>query len=107
MKFRICLFTSIPLCVLSLHAQTAPTLAVDANANRHLISPYIYGINEYADTGLASIMHIPLRRFGGDATTSYNWQIDVSNSVRLIESFGLLRTREAPNWWRVSEDVKT
>jgi uncharacterized protein (TIGR03437 family) len=80
MKFRICLFTSIPLCALGLHAQ-APTLAVDANANRHSISPYIYGINEYADTGLASIMHIPLRRFGGDATTSYNWQIDVSNSA--------------------------
>jgi len=26
-------------------------------------------------------MRIPLRRFGGDATTSYNWQIDVSNSA--------------------------
>ena len=68
-------------CALSLLAQTAPTLAVDAGANRHAISPYIYGINEYADSGLASIMHIPVRRFGGDATTSYNWQIDVSNSA--------------------------
>ena len=72
---------AIPLCALSLQAQSAPTLAVDANASRHAISPYIYGINEYADTGLASIMHIPLRRFGGDATTSYNWQIDVSNAA--------------------------
>jgi phospholipase C len=35
-------------------AQSAPTLAVDANANRHAISPYIYGINEYADTGLGA-----------------------------------------------------
>jgi uncharacterized protein (TIGR03437 family) len=26
-------------------------------------------------------MHIPVRRFGGDATTSYNWQIDVSNAA--------------------------
>jgi len=26
-------------------------------------------------------MRIPLRRFGGDATTSYNWQNDVSNAA--------------------------
>jgi uncharacterized protein (TIGR03437 family) len=66
---------------LALHAASAPALAVDATANVHPISPYIYGINEYADSGLASIMRIPLRRFGGDATTSYNWQIDVSNAA--------------------------
>ena len=69
------------LSVLGLSAQSAPTLAVDASANRHPISPYIYGINEYSDTGLGAIMHLPLRRFGGDATTSYNWRIDVSNSA--------------------------
>jgi uncharacterized protein (TIGR03437 family) len=80
-KQGICLFAAISLHALSLCAQSAPTLAVDANANRHPISPYIYGINEYADSGLASIMHIPVRRFGGDATTSYNWQIDVSNAA--------------------------
>jgi uncharacterized protein (TIGR03437 family) len=67
--------------VLSMSAQSPPTLAVDANANRHPISPYVYGINEYSDAGLGAIMHIPLRRFGGDATTSYNWKIDVSNSA--------------------------
>ena len=61
--------------------QSAPALAVDAGASVHPISPYVYGINEYADTGLASMMRIPLRRFGGDATTSYNWQNDVSNSA--------------------------
>jgi hypothetical protein len=41
--------------VLGLCAQTAPTLAVDANANRHPISPYIYGINEWSDNGLLEI----------------------------------------------------
>jgi uncharacterized protein (TIGR03437 family) len=61
--------------------QAAPSLAVDATASRHPISPYVYGINEYADNGLAGIMRIPLRRFGGDATTSYNWQNDVSNAA--------------------------
>ena len=81
MQFRISLFIAIPLCAAGLYAQPAPTLAVDANANRHPISPYIYGVNEYSDTGLGSIMHIPMRRFGGDATTSYNWRLDVSNAA--------------------------
>jgi len=61
--------------------QAPPALAVDAGAAVHPISPYVYGINQYADNGLSNIMRIPLRRFGGDATTSYNWQIDVSNSA--------------------------
>jgi hypothetical protein len=51
-----------------------PTLAVDANASRHPISPYVYGINDTPTAAWANIMRIPVRRFGGDATTSYNWQ---------------------------------
>ena len=81
MQFRVSPVIAALASALGLYAQTAPTLAVDAGANRHPISPYVYGINEYADTGLGTIMHIPLRRFGGDATTSYNWQIDVSNAA--------------------------
>jgi hypothetical protein len=37
----------------------APSLAVDAGAGRHPISPYAYRINEYADNGLAGMMRIP------------------------------------------------
>jgi uncharacterized protein (TIGR03437 family) len=75
------LFAASLCSILTLHAAAAPALAVDANASRHPISPYVYGINEYADNGLGRIMRIPLRRSGGDATTSYNWQIDVSNAA--------------------------
>jgi hypothetical protein len=67
--------------VLGLCAQTAPTLAVDANANRHPISPYIYGINEWSDNGLFGLMHIPVLRWGGDDATSYNWQNSVKNNT--------------------------
>ena len=76
-------FLAIALvCVASFAcAAQAQALAVDAGASRHPISPYVYGINEYADNGLAGIMRIPLRRFGGDSTTSYNWQNDVSNAA--------------------------
>jgi uncharacterized protein (TIGR03437 family) len=64
-----------------LRAGSVPALAVDVNAARHPISPYIYGINWYRDTGLGSVMHIPVRRWGGDNTTNYNWQLDASNSA--------------------------
>jgi uncharacterized protein (TIGR03437 family) len=72
---------SILVASFSAAAQRAPALAIDAAANTHPISPYIYGINEYTDAGLGSIMRIPVRRWGGDADTSYNWQIDVYNSA--------------------------
>ncbi len=55
-----------------------PPLAVDATANRHAISPYIYGMN-FADEALAAELALPVRRFGGNATTRYNWQNDTSN----------------------------
>jgi len=55
-----------------------PLLSVDAAANRHSISPYIYGMN-FADEGLASELQLPVRRWGGNATTRYNWQTDTNN----------------------------
>ena len=72
---------SLLLGPLALSAASAPTLAVDANAARHPISPYVYGINWYADTGLGSYMHLPIRRWGGDSATTYNWQLDVANAT--------------------------
>ena len=62
-------------------AQSAPQLTVDVSANRHAISPDIYGINDYSDTGLADMMRVGVRRWGGDATSRYNWQNDVYNSA--------------------------
>jgi hypothetical protein len=55
-----------------------PLLSVDATANRHPISPYIYGMN-FADEALASELQLAVRRWGGNATTRYNWQTDTNN----------------------------
>jgi uncharacterized repeat protein (TIGR01451 family) len=55
-----------------------PALSVDAAADRHLISPYVYGMN-FADESLADELGLPVRRRGGNSTTRYNWQIDVHN----------------------------
>jgi uncharacterized protein (TIGR03437 family) len=69
------------LAALCLQGQTTPTLTVDVNANRHPISPYIYGINEWSDDGLLQMMPIPVLRWGGDDATSFNWQNSVKNNT--------------------------
>ena len=63
-------------------AQTAnPTLSVDVTADRHPISPDIYGMNDYAlDPALAQELRIPVERWGANHTSRYNWLVDASNS---------------------------
>jgi len=58
---------------------TGPALSVDANANRHTISPYIYGMN-YATKQIANAINLPVRRWGGNSASRYNWQINVHNT---------------------------
>jgi hypothetical protein len=53
-------------------------LSIDAAAGQHPISPDIYGIN-FGDQALAADLDLPVRRWGGNATTRYNWQLDTSN----------------------------
>jgi hypothetical protein len=61
--------------------QTAPTLTVDAAGNPHPISPDIYGLANYGlDANFAKEIQVPNIRWGGDATTRYNWQVDSSNA---------------------------
>ena len=55
------------------------TLSVDASANRHAISPFIYGMN-FVDEALAAELRLPVQRWGGNSTSRYNWQIDAYNT---------------------------
>ncbi|MEZ4714202.1 MAG: glycoside hydrolase family 44 protein [Caldilineaceae bacterium] len=55
-----------------------PILKVDRAAERRPINPDIYGIN-YADEALAQELSLSVRRWGGNATTRYNWQNDTAN----------------------------
>jgi hypothetical protein len=62
-------------------AKEGPALTVDVAAGVHPISPLIYGMNSYGvDQGLAAQLRIPIERWGGDATTRYNWKQDSSNA---------------------------
>jgi fibronectin type 3 domain-containing protein len=53
----------------------ATSVSVDASANRQPINPNIYGI-AYGSAYDMQALNAPLNRWGGDATTRYNWQID-------------------------------
>jgi len=55
-----------------------PALSVNAGAGQHAISPDIYGLN-FADASLAADIGLPVNRWGGNATTRYNWQLDIGN----------------------------
>ena len=51
---------------------------VDALAGRHPISPLIYGVAFAASNDLATL-NFTLNRSGGNAETSYNWQLNAHN----------------------------
>lgn len=53
-------------------------LVVETSRYSHKISPYIYGVN-FSDLEMIGELNLPLRRWGGNATTRYNWKTDVSN----------------------------
>src|SRR5215472_6272982 len=58
----------------------AATVTVDAALNRHPINPNIYGVS-YGDARDMATLNAPLNRWGGNATTRYNWQIDAHSAA--------------------------
>jgi Glycoside hydrolase family 44 len=69
------------IAVAQAFAQNPPnSVSVDANANRHPISPNIYGIN-YGDSHDILTLNVPLNRWGGNSTTRYHWQIDAHSAA--------------------------
>jgi len=74
---------------LSLPAPVAgPALSVDVNTpntpgeNPHTISPYVYGMNAYVlDTASEKIANPGILRWGGDDTSRYNYQNNMTNSA--------------------------
>jgi hypothetical protein len=53
-------------------------LSVDPTAARRPISPHIYGMN-FAREQTALDVRLPVNRWGGNATSRYNWQFDTAN----------------------------
>ena len=59
-----------------------PALTVDAANKTHAISPYIYGMNAFnLASSVGKAANITIDRFGGDATSRYNYLLDVTSSA--------------------------
>ncbi|HEU5011696.1 MAG TPA: glycoside hydrolase family 44 protein [Roseiflexaceae bacterium] len=56
-----------------------PTLSANVAAARKPISEDIYGLHE-ADEAFAAEIGLPVRRYGGNLATRYNWQTNTTNS---------------------------
>ena len=54
---------------------TAISITVDAQRNRHPISPLIYGV-AFATAAQLSDLNFTLNRSGGNEETTYNWQLN-------------------------------
>ena len=65
------------------------TIKIDAGANRHPISPLVYGV-AYGDPTSLADLNAPLNRQGGNNTTRYNWQLNADNRANdyFFESIG-------------------
>jgi len=57
---------------------TPVLIAIDAQMNRHAISPLIYGVAFASSNDLADL-NCPLNRSGGNGETRYNWQLNAHN----------------------------
>lgn len=54
-------------------------VAIDRTADRRPVNPDIYGINYDDSHPTDSRLAFPVQRWGGNQTTRYNWELDVSN----------------------------
>src|ERR1700694_4784407 len=70
------LFATVTTAVLGQNPATS--VSVDANANKHPISPYIYGLS-FASTSDLSTLNATANRYGGNSSTRYNWQLNADN----------------------------
>ena len=70
----------ISLVTNAVTAGTNPPVAVqvDALANRHAISPLIYG-TAFATSNQLADLNFTMNRSGGNSETSYNWQLNAHN----------------------------
>ncbi len=83
---------------------TALNLSVHVAAGRRAISPNIYGLHN-ADETFAREIGLPVRRFGGNLTTRYNWQNDASNSG--LDYYFINRPAEIPANTFIERDRRT
>ena len=59
---------------------TSVSVSVNVLANRHAISPYVYGGAFPQDAPTITDSGLPVVRWGGNAASTYNWQLGTDNA---------------------------
>lgn len=77
-RLILALAPALALAALSAPAAAQVTVAVDPAGEARPISPWIYGANFPSDAQLTA-GRLTVARWGGNAVTRYNYEIDVSN----------------------------
>ncbi len=83
------LFTAAVLVTHNTAMAQTVRIRVDATAERHPISPLIYGVS-FGSPEQLKALNCPLNRSGGNGTTRYNWKENASNHANdwFFESIG-------------------
>lgn len=61
-------------------ASTSVAVTVDVLANRHFISPYVYGVNFPPTKTYIASSNTSMVRWGGNASSTYNWKLFTDNA---------------------------
>ncbi|NOH02329.1 MAG: endoglucanase [Chloroflexi bacterium] len=97
------LFTAAfqPIPVASAARLNSVNITINAAENRKPISPSIYGLN-FAKEAFAGEIDLPIRRWGGNATSRYNWQ---NNNLNTANDWYFENTSHSNAYdWSQSED---
>ena len=79
----------------TLRSPTSVNVTVDVLSDRHSISPYVYGGSYPKDAPTITDSGLSVVRWGGNATSRYNWQTFTYNAAAdwYFEDFGYTRNR--------------
>src|SRR6202044_965058 len=87
---------------------TSVSVTIDALSNRHAISEYVYGGAYPQSASAISDSGLTLVRWGGDATSRYNWKLFTDNAANdyYFEDFGYTEINDGSSTQFIS-DVKS
>lgn len=80
MKKSALLVALVTLLTAGSSAAATIAVSIDPSADRHAVSPQIFGMN-FGDAAQMSRLKVPVRRWGGNSVTRYNWENDTHNSA--------------------------
>src|SRR5659263_145050 len=80
MQARAVLVALVTLLTAGPSGAATVAVSIDPNADRHTVSPQIFGMN-FGDAAQMSRLKVPVRRWGGNSVTRYNWETDTHNSA--------------------------